>query len=165
MNRSSSLLPIAVASVLLSACGGGSSNDIVDSDDNGGGNGLPDNVSAQQIDASSSDTAAYMNLDTGNVLTMTDEEAAASSDWHLAFKRNNIQLNSGASGPGQVAGAVAADQADFYTNSGEPNSSVFLNATADSELEHLLAEMSEPSAWTDDALVQEIGRASCRERV
>lgn len=157
MNRSSSLLSLAVASILLSACGGGSSNDISDSDDNGGSNGLPDNVSTQQINASSSDTAVYMNLETGSVLTMTDEEAAASSDWHLAFKRNNIQLNSGASGPGQVAGAVAADQADFYTGSGEPNSSVFLNATADSELEHLLAEMSEPSTWTNDALVSQFG--------
>ena len=157
MNRSSSLLSLAVASILLSACGGGSSNDISDSDDNGGSNGLPDNVSTQQINASSSDTAVYMNLETGSVLTMTDEEGAASSDWHLAFKRNNIQLNSGASGPGQVAGAVAADQADFYTGSGEPNSSVFLNATADSELEHLLAPMSEPSSWTSDAVVSQFG--------
>jgi len=157
MNRSTSLLSLTVASILLSACGGGSSNDISDSDDNGGSNGLPDNVSTQQINASSSDTAAYMNLETGSVLTMTDEEAAASSDWHLAFKRNNIQLNSGASGPGQVAGAVAADQAGFYTGSGEPNSSVFLNATANSELEHLLAPMSEPSSWTSDAVVSQFG--------
>ncbi len=139
MTRSQSILPIAIASLLLSACGGGSSNDISDSE---GGNGLPDNVSAQQVNASSHDTAAYLNLETGEVLALTDEEAAASSDWHLAFKRTNIQLNSGASGPGQVVGAVAADQADFYTSAGEPNSSVFLNATANSELEHLLAPMS-----------------------
>lgn len=157
MNRPSSLLSVAIASALLTACGGGSSNDISDSNDNSGGNGLPDNVSAQQINASSSDAAAYLNLETGSVMTMTDEEAAASSDWHLAFKRNNIQLNSGASGPGQVAGAVAADQADFYTSTGEPNSSVFLNATADSELEHLLAPMSEPSSWTGDAVVSQFG--------
>ncbi len=154
MTRSQSILPIAIASLLLSACGGGSSNDISDSE---GGNGLPDNVSAQQVNASSHDTAAYLNLETGEVLTLTGEEAAASSDWHLAFKRTNIQLNSGASGPGQVVGAVAADQADFYTSSGDPISSVFLNATANSELEHLLAPMSEPSRWTGDAVVSGFG--------
>lgn len=157
MNRSSSLLSVAIASVLLSACGGGSSNDISDSDNNSSGNGLPDNVSARQINASSHDTATYLNLETGEVLALTEEEAAASSDWHLAFKRNNIQLNSGASGPGQVVGAVAADQADFYTSDGEPNASVFLNATADSELEHLLAPKSEPSSWTGDAVVSQFG--------
>ncbi len=154
MTRSQPILTVAIAGLLLSACGGGSSNGISDSE---GGNGLPDNVRAQQVDASSHDTATYLNLETGDVLALTEEEAAASSDWHLAFRRTNIQLNSGASGPGQVVGAIAADQADFYTSDGEPNSSVFLNATASSELEHLLAQMSEPSRWTGDAVVSGFG--------
>ncbi|WP_158222363.1 hypothetical protein, partial [Tamilnaduibacter salinus] len=57
------------------------------------------------------------------------------------------------------AGAVAAEQADFYNDDGSANASVFLNATADSESEHLMASMSEPSSWTSDAVVTEFGDA------
>jgi len=60
---------------------------------------------------------------------------AYSTDWHIAFKRTAIKLNGGASGPGSVRGALADTQGDFYdTATDAPNNSVFLNATANSEL-------------------------------
>ncbi len=77
----------------------------------------------------------YFNLDTGQVVNLSDADATASSAWHIAFKRTSIKLNGGVSGPGTVAGAVADAQDDFYdAATGDPNPSVFLNATAGSEL-------------------------------
>lgn len=150
------ILSLAVVTVLLAGCGGGSSNDIADdSGDSGSGDDQQAGVTTKQVDASDSSTPVYLNLETGEQVDLTEDEAAASTDWHLAFQRNTIQLNSGASGPGNVVGAIGADQADFYNSNGAPNTSVFLNATADSELEHLLAEMVEPSSWTADALISQ----------
>lgn len=74
----------------------------------------------------------YLNLETG-LLSLTDAEAAASTAWHIAFKRSNIKLNGGVSGPGGVKGALADSQTEFYTANGDPIASVFLNATADNE--------------------------------
>lgn len=153
-------LTLAIALTLLAGCGGGGSdNDISDSGSSSDGSETPvtSDVSTQTVDATDSTKYVYLNLDTGRMIDMTAAEAAASSSWHLAFSRTNIQLNSGASGPGNVVGAVGADQADFYTSAGDANTSVFLNATADSELEHLLAAMNEPSSWTGDALASLFG--------
>ncbi|WP_148864366.1 HmuY family protein [Marinobacter fonticola] len=159
MIQARSILSLAVAAILLAGCGGGSSNDIGDDSgesDQGESSTVDDQqagVATKQLDASDSATPVFLNLETGQTVELTAEEAATSTAWHLAFRRNNIQLNSGASGPGNVVGAIGAGQADFYDSNGEPSASVFLNATADSELEHLLAEMAEPSSWTRDELI------------
>ncbi len=76
----------------------------------------------------------YFNLDTGQVVALTDADADSSTDWHIAFKRTKAKLNSGASGPGEVKGTVADSQDDFYNADGSPNDSIFLNVTAESEL-------------------------------
>lgn len=154
MIHSRSILSLAVAAVLLAGCGGGSSNDISD-DTSDSNDDEQAGVTTKQFDATDSASSVYLNLETGETVELTTEEAAASTDWHLAFRRNDIQLNSGASGPGNVVGAIGADQADFYHSEGEPNASVFLNATADSELEHLLAAMEEPARWTADAVTSQ----------
>ncbi len=157
MQMTTTPLALAIALALLSGCGGGGSdNKISGSDDSSGGDDTS-GVTSKTVDASDSSRYVYLNLDTGQMIDMTAAEAAASTAWHLAFSRTNIQLNGGASGPGNVVGAVGADQADFYDASGNPNASVFLNATANSELEHLLAAMSEPSSWTGDALTSLFG--------
>lgn len=109
-------------------------------------NNPPSNTMASvQIDATAGGLGAspddpknkytYFNLDTGQVVNLSDADATASSAWHIAFKRTSIKLNGGVSGPGTVAGAVADAQDDFYdAATGDPNPSVFLNATAESEL-------------------------------
>lgn len=76
----------------------------------------------------------YFNLAAKAVVELTDAQAATSSDWHIGFKRTNFKLNGGVSGPASVKGAVADVQDDFYDANGDPNSSVFLNANAASEL-------------------------------
>ncbi|WP_020410158.1 HmuY family protein [Hahella ganghwensis] len=92
------------------------------------------------IDASSNENYTYYNLETGQTVALTDAQAATSDAWHIAFRRLSVKLNGGSSGSGNVRGALAATQDDFY-NDGEPNANVFLNATTDSEEEHLLADV------------------------
>jgi len=77
---------------------------------------------------------SYVNLDSGMVVDLSDADAAVSGNWHIAFKRTSIKLNSGVSGPGATKGAVADAQDDFYDAAGDAIASVFSNATPDSEL-------------------------------
>lgn len=77
---------------------------------------------------------SYLNLATGELLALTDQQAESSKDWHMAFKRVGIRINGGSSGPGEVTAAVIDDQAEFYSEQGEPVSSVFEQASAQSEL-------------------------------
>lgn len=85
---------------------------------------------------------SYFNLDKGEVVELTDTEAEASTDWHIAFKRTKPKLNGGGFGPGDVKAAVADAQEDFYGADGKPDTSVFLNATADAEKASLEAVTS-----------------------
>ncbi|MEE2732554.1 MAG: HmuY family protein [Pseudomonadota bacterium] len=132
-------IPLLCAGLLgLGGCGGSSSG----SDDGETERGSSDpgaQYESASLDASVATAYTYFNLDSGTVMALTDTEAAASTDWHIAFSRYNVILNGGDSGPGNVSGALAAAQNDFYSSATEPNASVFLNATPDSELEHLLA--------------------------
>ena len=46
----------------------------------------------------------YFSFESGDVVALTDAEAEQSAEWHIAFKRSEIRLNGGISGPGQVRG-------------------------------------------------------------
>jgi len=139
------LLPVTFA---LAACGGsgGSSNSI----DEGSDTTEEASYEERVIDAQTSGTYTYLNLTTG-------ETVAENAEWHMAFSRTNIQLNGGASGSGNVAGALAVAQGDFYAASGEPDNNVFMNATADAELEHLADSFPEPAEWQTDAATTAFG--------
>ncbi len=134
--------------LLMAGCGGG-----IDSQQthNAGNNPAsdtndpPNNATVTvQIDATAGGFGAppgdpankytYFNLDSRQIVDISDADATVSGAWHIAFKRANIKLNGGVSGPGAVRGAVADAQEDFYDAAGEPDVSVFTNATPDSEL-------------------------------
>ena len=100
-----------------------------------------DQYETLDIDASSYTEYTYINLDTGEVLALDEAAAATSTDWHLGFNRTNVKLNGGASGPGRVEGALGVAQDDFYNGSDEPIANVFLNASGESEEEHLLGSI------------------------
>ncbi|WP_166254816.1 HmuY family protein [Marinobacter salicampi] len=133
--------------LLLAACGGGSSNEIeapaepADS---------TETFIEKAVSAQDASNPQYLNLETGDLV---DD----SGDWHMAFARTTVQLNGGASGSGSVAGALGAVQDDFYDASGDPVANVFLNATADSELEHLAGEFARPDRWIFDSVGSEFG--------
>lgn len=54
------------------------------------------------FDASSPTDFVYLNLADGTRVSPSDP--AASTEWHLAFRRFSVRLNSGVSGPGSVSG-------------------------------------------------------------
>lgn len=136
-------LPLLMMSVLgaLSGCVDGGNTDTTNVDkelSSGAAASVQIDATAGGLGASPTDPAnkyTYFNLDTGEVVDLSDGEAATSEAWHIAFKRTSIKLNGGVSGPGAVQGAVADARDDFYDAvTGDPDTSVFLNATAETEL-------------------------------
>jgi HmuY protein len=130
------LLPLTLG--LLSACGGDGNTDPA------ANNTTQPAIAALQVAATAGGYGAaandpankytYVNLDRTEIIDLSDEQAERSGAWHIAFKRTNIKLNGGVSGPGAVQGALADGQDSFYDANGDADSSVFLNANADSEL-------------------------------
>lgn len=142
-------------SCLLTGCGGSSSDNgtgLVEDVDRDADTPI-EGVSEANINATDYAAYRYFNLESGEELELTEVEASASTDWHIAFRRSAIKLNGGTSGPGAVAAALVAEQTDFYDAEDEPDSTVFLNATAESELEHLTASYDAPDELVVDELV------------
>jgi hypothetical protein len=120
---------VLMAAVLLASCGSSDDSDSDDSD-----SGAEDvSYSSLQINAADYDAWVYVSLTTGATLDLTDEEAATSTDWQLAFRRTAIKLNGGVSGSGNVQVALADAQDEFYDDDGAADVSVFTNAVADTE--------------------------------
>lgn len=122
-----------VLSILLScgltACGGGSSSSDSDSSEDNASS----STQSQSIDATSTTDYVYYRLDDNRLTQITPTDPSTDTDWDMAFRRTSILLNGGASGPGNISAAVAVTQDQFYENNGDPNASVFLNASADNE--------------------------------
>lgn len=142
------VLAVLAASALLAGCGGASTTQDAEPQEK--------NYSERQLDASDNTDYVYLNLDTNTELSLTAEQAASSTDWHVAFRRFSVQLNGGASGPGAVAGAIADAQTDFYDAGGDPLVSVFTNATPESELSAFEATLAAPGSWTTDSVVTQL---------
>lgn len=133
---------IVLASFMLTACGSDTDNTAESTDES------QSHISRKLLPAASE--TVYLNLETGTLV-------AESGDWHIATNRLAFKLNGGASGSGKVGGALAVDQEEFYEDSGEPNVSVFTNATENSEEEHLLGIFQEPDTWQQDAFASAFG--------
>lgn len=116
----------ALMALGISACGGGS-----------GGN-TPTTISTQdptslQVDASSRSAVAYYKIENDTLASLDSvSDPKQSADWALGFKRLEVFVNGGDAGAGDMQVALAQAQDEFYSN-GEPNASVFLNATAANE--------------------------------
>lgn len=123
---------------LLSACSSSSNNTPASEV---GSENLDARVTSTIIDASDYTKYQYLNLNSGELIVLNEEQAALSDQWHIAFRRASVKLNGGTSGPGRVAGALAIAQEDFYEDSGDADLNVFLNATADQEADHLDPDM------------------------
>lgn len=147
MNNIRGSIGVAAAAVIALAGCGGSDNDITES---GGGDQGDKGYNETVVDARAQ--TQYLNLATGN--TVPED-----GDWHVAFNRTKIQLNSGESGNGNVVGAVGDEQAGFYNASGEPDLNKFVGATAAGELDHLKGSFPEPASWKSDGVVYAFGDA------
>lgn len=86
---------------------------------------------------SSEPKSIYFDLETGAVLELTDEAAATDSQWDIAFKRTEVSLNTHTDNT--VGTYFTTINSDFYDDAGNAISEMFLNATADAELDNYLA--------------------------
>ncbi len=133
--RSILLASALVTALALTGCGG-STDAANGGSTNATGDTLVVDATAGGVGAPPTDPAnkyTYVDLDTQSVLPLTDLQAASDSSWEIAFKRTSIRINGGISGPGVTTAALADAQEEFYAANGDPNSSVFLNATPESE--------------------------------
>ncbi|MCK0105009.1 HmuY family protein [Marinobacter sp. S0848L] len=140
---------VVLTAVMLAACGGSDSEKDIGKIDTVEQPGQED-LMLKQLPAANE--TVYLNLETGALVDQSGE-------WHIAANRLSLQLNGGASGNGAVGGAIAVEQSDFYNAEGEPDVSVFTNATANSEEEHLRGEFQEPDAWQQDDFSSAFGAA------
>ena len=115
----------------------------------------PEVVRTETIDATDSDAWVYYDLQNGAIVNLSDEAAATSNAWQIAFRRYDIKLNGGSSGGGTVAGYLGKEIEGFYDASGDPIASKFTGTTPDDTLAALTAnEFSTPSntsGWVKDS--------------
>ena len=139
LKRTKMALAVACTTLILAGCnggGGGSSSDSSDnsSDNNSGGDTTQSSVRYITLDAATDTTqAAYLDLATG-------AQSTADQDWHVAYQKYvGFKVNGGASGDGNVNGAITAcytgNSAALYDAEGKPVQSAFEAASADSTLE------------------------------
>ena len=76
----------------------------------------------------------YFSFALQDVVALTDAEAVQSAEWHIAFKRSEIRLNGGISGPGNVRGfdlmdaedVIAEEAFDAITSTDVPAADAFI---------------------------------------
>jgi len=154
MNKKYLALLLAV-SLGLVACGGSDSSDPIvetpdqsgedsdeEADDSSGDEGESSNEVATiygpySTGSTSEPVAVYFDLDTQTQVTLTEEEAAIDTTWDIGFKRTSVFLNTAQETP--VSVYFTANNSDFYDENGAAVADLFLNATADSELDDYLA--------------------------
>lgn len=141
--KNSYLLSLSVI-LGLSACGGSSSDDVVEDVTSETETETEVEVTTEEdiygpfsTGSSSEPQSVYFDLDAGQVIELTDEEATSNSVWDIAFNRTKVSLNTHADN--QVGSYFTSVNSDFYDENGDVIADMFLNATAESELDDYLA--------------------------
>lgn len=140
--------------LLLTACGGSSSSsDSVDASPTEPTTPVVEEgtvVGPFSTGTTAEPIRVYFDLDAGEALLLTDEEAAQNSAWDIAFQRTKVYLNTHSE---NSVGAFFTDvNSDFYDDAGAAVVDSFLNADADSELDDYLA-ISGTDIPADDSFV------------
>lgn len=79
-------------------------------------------ASAGGMTATQSFVYARFTRDGLEKVAIGDEDAFNSGDWHIAFRRYVIRLNSGVSGPAEITGARTVPGTDFESLTAPPSS-------------------------------------------
>lgn len=142
MNTNAWLVTMAASTILLSGCNVDEKDDPV----SGGDSSQNDDFRSIQVDANTE--WAYVDFS-------ANSEVSAGENWDLAFKTTSIRSNAA-----RTELALAAPQLDFFdTGTKKPNVNVWTNATAGSELEHLLASYSlDDLEFSQDSIDAVVGR-------
>ncbi|GAC23112.1 hypothetical protein GMES_0812 [Paraglaciecola mesophila KMM 241] len=140
--------------LLLTACGGSSSSsDSVDASPTEPTTPVVEEgtvVGPFSTGTTAEPIRVYFDLDAGEALLLTAEEAAQNSAWDIAFQRTKVYLNTHSE---NSVGAFFTDvNSDFYDDAGAAVVDSFLNADADSELDDYLA-ISGTDIPADDSFV------------
>lgn len=86
----------------------------------------------------------YFDLDAGELVDIDDETARQqNTDWDIGFKRFDVVVNGGVSGPGEAQGAIADAQDALYDEDGNAIRSEFQAQTDDDALQAFLAITSD----------------------
>src|SRR5690606_23850241 len=151
---------ITVAAILAMSISLGACNDSDRKKHHDQDTELPPTQTLLDVDASAYDDFVYYNLQSMQKVELSDPES--SMDWHIAFRRQHIILNGGDSGAGNVEGALASTNGDFYDGSGNPVFSAFINATAENQSAHFDAATtgSELTEYIADVYVPAIDGSS-----
>ena len=94
----------------------------------------------------------YLDLIGGKQVAITDVQAVKSGDWDIAFKRWQIKLNGGDSGPGGVGAVIVdgKDLADVATAPAGPYvTDSYFDAQCMTELDAIGGLATELSSWYD----------------
>ncbi|QJR80657.1 hypothetical protein CA267_007615 [Alteromonas pelagimontana] len=148
--KTPSWLFIIACIAMLTACGGSGSDSPateptpqIGSDE---GTGNDDNTNPvvegtiygpYSTGSASEPATVYFDLDSGEVVDLSEAAAATDTQWDIAFRRTEVMVNTHQDTA--VSVYFTGNNADFYDNAGEPIASSFLNATVDSELDDYLA--------------------------
>lgn len=81
---------------------------------------------------SSAPVMVYFDLDSGQVLELTEEQASTNEEWDIAFQRTKVYLNNNGAQP--VSVYSTGNNSEFYDADGAPVVDTFVNATAEAEL-------------------------------
>ncbi|MBU2871684.1 HmuY family protein [Colwellia sp. E2M01] len=145
MNNKSLILTSILASLALTACGSSDTeeklNDVVDQ--------IEDVIDGDEeiiiygpysTGTASIPASVYFDLDTMEVVTLTDEEAKTDTQWDIAFNRTDIYLNN-ADADAPVSVYFTGNNSDFFDEEGAAIANSFINATPETELEDFEAVM------------------------
>lgn len=102
---------------------------------------------------SSAPVYAYLDLETGTKLELTEAEAATNADWDVAFRRTSIFLNTHSDNT--VTAYSMGHNADWY-NEGSPIADNFVNADADAELPDYLAVTTANIPTEDGSFIADV---------
>jgi len=138
--------------VVLTGCGSSGSDAKKDSgnqNSSGGNSGLSQGkiIGPHSTGSLSMPEFVYYDLDTNKVIALTSEQAAANSEWDIAFKRGGVYLNQ--HNDNSVTAYATGNNSEFFDGDGKVITASFIAATADAELADYLA-VTTSAIPTDD---------------
>ncbi|MGM8885874.1 HmuY family protein [Psychrobacter sp. 1U2] len=89
-------------------------------------------VKTKTINATSNTDWTYLNLKTDDIVN------DAAKEWHVAFRRDSVKLNGGASGNDKVGGFIANTPDGYYDDKGEAIKAKFMTNNEKQSLANLL---------------------------
>lgn len=102
-----------------------------------------------QLDATSATDFAYLSLETGSVVSVSNP--SSSTEWDIAFRRFSVKLNGGVAGPGGVTGFNVGNHAAATSD----EVLAFTPATGDAAFESVTESAIASATFAADGLIED----------